>query len=684
MKLKAIFVLGLVVISALAISGCLSNGPTAKMDEINNIGTTSFKSEDEMQIFFNNIPQNSRGNAVGGTTNSSTMVMDSAPASNTTVPAPTSAPPASDSASPPSSPPSESSSLRESNSSDRYSQTNVQVAGVDEADIIKTDGKFIYYSPGLNYPVNVTLNEESKYSYYNYDTVQKTFVIEALPPEAAYILSNIPDVGGSLYLTKDTLIITNSQTLTAYDITNPSAPQKMWEQNFDGNYVDSRMIGDQLYFVTREYRVQYPVVYLGNTISYQDCYYPYGPGIIQPGTNVTYFVSSVDIKTGSFDKTIALIGSYNTILYASENHLYLTNYYYPNTQQIELHFIQEHGDDYFPADVMNDVRKFMSYELSDSVKSIAVQERIQEYFSTLIFNDGSNNARTRFYNDYNKYAEPIINEGERTTITKIDLETFSVKSGFVYGRIHDQFSLDEYNGYMRAIATAGNNWRNPLRPQETSVYVFNDDMDVVGRLSGIAPREDVKSSRYVGDRLYLVTFEQIDPFFVIDLSNPEKPKILGELKIPGYSTYLHPINETLVIGVGYADNGRSSKIALFDVKNVNKPIELDTYTFSNRSFFLDDYHAFLWDAEKSLMVIPGYEHAYVFEVKNNKLSLIKDDYHKESLVKRSIYINDYLYIFSTSEVHVYDQDTWQRLNVISIPQPEYPNSYSPYPYPVYW
>jgi inhibitor of cysteine peptidase len=169
---------------------------------------------------------------------------------------------------------------------------------------------------------------------------------------------------------------------------------------------------------------------------------------------------------------------------------------------------------------------------------------------------------------------------------------------------------------------------------------------------------------------------------VIDLKNPQEPTVLGELKIPGFSTYLHPLNDTHVIGVGSTGNWRwRSKISLFDVSDVTNPIELDIYTFKQH-VPMNNHHAFLWDPDRNLMVIPVYEHAYVFEVKNNKFSLVKDDYHKRSHVQRSLYINDYLYIFSTSEIRVYDQNTWKCVNVISIPQPVNPN-YPPTPLSLY-
>jgi inhibitor of cysteine peptidase len=333
-----------------------------------------------------------------------------------------------------------------------------------------------------------------------------------------------------------------------------------------------------------------------------------------------------------------------------------------------------HGSEYFPADLMNEINKIMGYDLNDYIKYMAVKDQIYVYASLLDEEDAQNININRYYSDYSNSSALLIDEYEKTSITKIDFKTFSVKSGFVHGRIDNRFSLDEDNDYLRVVATSGRNRRSSISQTEASVYIFDSKMDVIGKLTGLAPREDVKSSRYAGDKLYLVTYERIeriDPFFVIDLSHPEKPTVLGELKIPGFSTYLHPLSETLIIGVGYIEeNGLSSKIALYDVSDVNKPIELDTSTFGTEEYVsLSDPHSFLWDPDKNLMVIPSYEHAYIFEVKNSKISLIKDDYHKGSSVQRSIYINDYLYIISSSEVHIYDQNTWQLVNVISIPQP---------------
>ena len=150
--------------------------------------------------------------------------------------------------------------------------------------------------------------------------------------------------------------------------------------------------------------------------------------------------------------------------------------------------------------------------------------------------------------------------------------------------------------------------------QDTNaVYVLDESLDIVGKLDRIAPDESIFSARFMGDRLYLVTFEQIDPFFVIDLSQ-DPPKILGELKIPGFSNYLHPYDDDHVIGVGRdteAKNGRvrehGIKLALFDVSNVNKPKVLDEIVIGNRyshSEALHNHKAFLFDKNKNVLSIP--------------------------------------------------------------------------------
>ena len=136
-------------------------------------------------------------------------------------------------------------------------------------------------------------------------------------------------------------------------------------------------------------------------------------------------------------------------------------------------------------------------------------------------------------------------------------------------------------------------------------------LNETGVLGNIAPGEQIYSARFMGDRCYLVTFRQIDPFFVIDLHDAENPEILGELKIPGYSSYLHPYDENHVIGLG--KDGSSVKISLFNVTDVTNPTELDNLQIGedySDSSALYDPHAFTFDYEKNLLVIPIYQYSY--------------------------------------------------------------------------
>jgi hypothetical protein len=139
-----------------------------------------------------------------------------------------------------------------------------------------------------------------------------------------------------------------------------------------------------------------------------------------------------------------------------------------------------------------------------------------------------------------------------TVIHKIAIKDGRIRyvaSGIVPGTILNQFSMDEHKGYFRIATTIGSWWWG-RDDSKNNVYVLDDDMRTVGKLEGLAPGETIYSARFFGNRCYLVTYKQIDPFFVIDLRNPKDPKVLGELKIPGFSTYLHPYDENHVIGIG--------------------------------------------------------------------------------------------------------------------------------------
>ena len=193
-------------------------------------------------------------------------------------------------------------------------------------------------------------------------------------------------------------------------------------------------------------------------------------------------------------------------------------------------------------------------------------------------------------------------EGQYTSIYRISVKqdalNFEAK-GSVPGYLLNQYSMDEYNQNLRLATTS--------QKQETSnnIYVLDPNLTTVGKLENLAITERIYSARFMGDKAYLVTFRQIDPFFVLDMSNPEEPKIAGALKIPGYSSYLHLYDENHVIGLGMEDN--TVKLSLFNVTNVNDPTEIAKYTIQGdytHSEALYDPKAFLFNKNKQLLVIP--------------------------------------------------------------------------------
>jgi uncharacterized secreted protein with C-terminal beta-propeller domain len=266
--------------------------------------------------------------------------------------------------------------------------------------------------------------------------------------------------------------------------------------------------------------------------------------------------------------------------------------------------------------------------------------------------------------------------------------------GKVFGHTINQFSMDEYNNYFR-IATTG--WKNGT--QQNNVYVLDMNLTVVGKLENLASGEFFHSARFMGNRCYLVTFKKTDPLFTINLTEPTNPKVLGELKIPGYSDYLHPYDETHLIGVGKetveAEQGdfawyQGIKISLFDVTNITNPTQMYIYIIGERgsqSPVLDEegHKAFLFDKTKNLLVIPAlearidrsqypgevppyaygnpvFQGAYVFDVSLYHGFVLKGrithvDYEADLgnemyWVRRSLYIEEVLYTVSDKKVRM--------------------------------
>jgi hypothetical protein len=208
--------------------------------------------------------------------------------------------------------------------------------------------------------------------------------------------------------------------------------------------------------------------------------------------------------------------------------------------------------------------------------------------------------------------------GEHTVIEKFALKngvaTYAGR-GTVPGTLLNQFSMDEFNGDLRVATTQGDVW-NHENPSTNNVYILGKDLKARGKIEGLAPGEKIYSVRFMGKRGYMVTFKKVDPLFAFDLSNPDAPAVLGKLKIPGFSDYLHPMDDTHLIGVGKnaadAEEGtfawyQGMKLAVFDVTDVTNPKEMWKTDIGDRgttSPALANHKAFLYDADKQLLALP--------------------------------------------------------------------------------
>jgi hypothetical protein len=203
-------------------------------------------------------------------------------------------------------------------------------------------------------------------------------------------------------------------------------------------------------------------------------------------------------------------------------------------------------------------------------------------------------------------------------------QTHYTGSGRVEGQIVDQFSLDEDNGAIRVATTTGMMWRwwndDEDRPViENHVWVLEDQgahLNVVGHVGGIAKGERIMSSRFQGNKGYLVTFEFIDPLFTLDMTDRKNPRVVGELKVPGFSTYLHPIADGKLLSIGIDGQDRwRTQVSLFDVSNFAQPtlssaLPVEAQNSWGWSEALYDHKAFQYWAPKKLLAIPQSTYAY--------------------------------------------------------------------------
>jgi uncharacterized secreted protein with C-terminal beta-propeller domain len=613
-----------------------------------------------------------------------------------------------------------------------FSETNIQVEGVDEPDIVKTDGKYLYIVSGY-----------------------KVYIIKAWPSEDAIVVSNISvDFSiSAIFINENRLVIfgtsyeyyydiiyeedyentcfpshwysTSNTYIKIYDIENKEKPEIKRDIVVGGNFYNARMIDDHIYIITTQnsYHIQpcfennktiIPLISINGEVKEVPLSDILCIDIPNYGYSLTHVVS-VNLKNDSeevVDKIFTL-GNSQT-MYVSRDNIFITYQISRSDYFIKQQIIDEVVFPILPNSIKENIRAARTFDLSDYNKGQIVDWILDSFYLSL-------DEQQR-----NEIKAEIEMHMHRTVIHKISVENGKIDyicNGTVPGYILNQFSMDEHNGFLRIATQIQGYWYIEFQ-KTTNVYILDGDLKLVGKVEGIAPGENLHSARFLGDKAYLVTFKKIDPFFTLDLSDPYNPRILGELKIPGYSDYLHPYDENHIIGIGkdtvepqeeYSWTRdfawyQGLKIALFDVSDFENPKEVAKIIIGDRgtdSSILWDHKAFLFDREKQLLVLPvslyeiadeikkqnnGYtgstygefkiQGAFVyslsledgFEFRGTITHMDENDYpdnyywywDSSSHVTRSLYIEDVLYTISNDMVKLNSLDDLNEINIIKL------------------
>lgn len=566
---------------------------------------------------------------------------------------------------------------------ERTSGTNVQVFGIDEPDIVKSDAASIYYSREGQYtfwrndraPRGIELQSmpATKMIAPQYQQTSEIVAVGALPPSAMKMQSSIP-LNGEMLISDKVLVVFTYNTegslqLEGYSIANPVSPKKLWELPFSNRTqkVGARLYKNIIYLVTSTSPIMprpcpLPLIE-GKTNLKLRCSDVYMPSS-RPPSNAVYSVLKIDPKTGSVENTLSVAGQLGqTQLYMSQDALYISYHMNGNSIHILNQFIAENKG-VFPKYIEDKMIKLNSYDLSQSTKEIEMNSLLSQYLDSMDSDERlkqENQLNNSFKKFFNKYKRSF----EYTGIIKIHNENLSIlATGKVPGSTLNQFSFDEWKGDLRVATTIGG--QNPfymlggdsLIEQISDVYVLGGKLEVKGSVKDLGKTERIYSVRFIEDRGYVVTFRQTDPFYVLDLSNGNSPQLKGELKIPGYSSYLHPLAPHLILGIG---REQQVKLSLFDVSDPKAPKEVSKYELAGEywSEAMDNHHAFLQDDKYHAFFLPGSRGGYVFSYEANTLSLVKA--LEAPGVKRGLYLNDYLYIVSDSGITSFKEGSWDKV-----------------------
>lgn len=539
-----------------------------------------------------------------------------------------------------------SSSTNSSSSGIDYTTTNTQEENVDEADTIKTNGEYIYIA-----------NEEflEIYKAWPKEDFAKVNVIEFDDDDLELYLQDnqliVISKGTYSYSTKS-----YSSSINVYNLNDPENPNLEFSKSYNQKIYDSRLVNNRLHLIFKE-SLYYSS---GVSVDYEwedyDNYCENGDSAAKAKletaiANAKEEVRNVISATSLEDWNIGMIDTSN---------------------EEECSLVYADGSD---SSTSLTALNSLDLETEDDKMSVIFGRANDVYASTNSF----------YITSYNSTEEAT--EVHKFSITDPNELNDYTGSGSVKGDIVNSFAMSEHENTFRIATTTGSLSRwNEDNTAKNHLYILDisqNEMEVIGSVEDLAENESIYSARFIGDKAYIVTYQKVDPLFVIDLADPENPYVAGELKMPGYSTYIHPISENLLLGLGKdaeeAEEGDFSwfqglKLASFDVTNSTDPQLADELIIGDRGSYseaLYNHHGFNFDTETNTLFLPvtlyegetsgseygeySYDGIHIYSVTENGIEMIKEislntEYNN---VERSIKISNE----DTSILYVLNQDS---------------------------
>lgn len=488
-----------------------------------------------------------------------------------------------------------------------FSDTNVRTESVGEADIVKTDGSYLYTLKANSQEISIVDIRSDQMKVVSGISLNENFQASEfyLSDQKLFVLGNMQNT--QVDSDSKTLYRGSCTRIQTYDLTDINNPKSIGTVDQSGYYRTSRFKDGYLYVFSDYYiydtitKKDYPsyVPLVGdNLLKQSDIYLPTNHAADQ-----YLVVSSVSASSPDKAEDQKAVMSENGEVYVSENNIYI--YEYTN-----------------------------SSILADNLAA-----KNQTILRKLSYNKGklSGSAQSK-----------------------------------VKGYLNDSFSIDEYDNTLRLVTTVTHNAGNSS--QSNAVYVLDADLKTIGKIEDLAKNEQVYSARFLGDTGYFVTYEQTDPLFSVDFSDPENPKILGKLKIPGFSEYLHFYSDNLLLGIGMDtdENGITNgvKISMFDISDPSDVKEVSKYTLDQYYYsdVFSDYRAALVDPEKNLIGFPlsGSANQYVIlsydKDQGFQVQMQEEVNGNSYLGTRGVYANEKFYVINGNAIEAYRMGDYVKID----------------------